>query len=325
MKTIIQIIFFICSTSGLLAQTCCSGGVPVSSNLGFDQGSQGLLQLSIGADFNKLATLYDGSTSLKDELRLRTTQSYIARAAYNINDRFGIEGFLPLVRQTRAIQTNGGAEDIEATFGIGDPIVMLYYDVVQSPLNLRVAAGPQIPLGSYTEQSSRGLTLLEDLQPGSGAWDLVFMTSLQYQSIKRPTMSLYLNGILSITGANKNSRNGLQTYEFGDDIQLIAGLNDQTLLFGRVVNPGISMRYRKAQRDKINNMDGTGTGGEWLFGRLSLGIEFIKQSLLTFNYELPVYTFVNETQLSPDRIVNISWSKTIDLSKKNKIQNIINI
>ena len=323
MKAILQSIFLLFAFYQAQAQTCCSGGVPVSSNLGFNQGDKGLLQVSIGADFNKLATLYDGSTSLVDELRNRTTQSYITRAAYNISNRFGVEGFLPFVRQTRTIITNSGAEDFESTFGIGDPIAMLFYDVVQSPLNIRLSAGPQIPIGSYTELSSRGLTLLEDLQPGSGAWDFVFMTSVQYQSIKRPTMSFYLNGILSITGANDNSRNGLQTYEFGDDLQMIAGLNDQILLFNRIINPGISMRYRKANRDKINDIQSTGTGGEWLFTRLSVGVEFIKQSMLTLNFELPVYTFVNETQLSPDRIINISWSKSFSLKQENNFEEII--
>lgn len=307
----------------LHAQTCCSGGVPVSSNLGFNQGDKGLLQVSIGADFNKLATLYDGATSLDDELRNRTTQSYIARAAYNIGNRFGAEVFLPFVRQTRTIITNGGAEDFESTFGVGDPIFMLFYDVVQSPLNIRLSAGPQMPLGSYNELSSRGLTLLEDLQPGSGAWDFVFMTSMQYQSIMRPTMSFYLNGILSLTGANDDSRNGLQTYEFGDDVQLIAGLNDQFLLFNRIVNPGVSIRYRKANRDKINNIESSGTGGEWVFTRLSLGVEFFKQSMLTLNFEVPAYTFVNDTQLSPDRIINISWSKSFSLKQENNFEEII--
>ncbi len=325
MKAFIQIAILVFLVGHTKAQTCCSGGVPVSSNLGFNHGQKGLLQMSLGADFNRLATLYDGSRSLVDELRLRTTQSYIIRAAYNISDRFGIEGFLPLIRQTRTILTNSGTEDFESTFGIGDPIAMLFYDVVSSPLNWRVAAGPQIPVGSFNEVNSRGLTLLEDLQPGSGAWDFILMSSLQYQSLGRPTMSLYLNGIVSVTGVNNKSRNGLQTYEFGDDLQLIAGVNDQFLVFSRIVNPGVSVRYRKASRDRINDIDGTGSGGEWLFTRLSVGIEFIKQSRLTFNYEVPVYTFVNETQLSPDRIININWSQSFDLKKSSDSQNLIKI
>lgn len=305
------------------AQTCCSGGVPVSSNLGFNQGDKGLLQLTLSTDFNKLATLYQDDTSLADNLRERTTQSYILRGAYNLTNRFGIEAFLPIVRQTRNIVTNGGENDFESTFGLGDPIALLFADVITIPFQWRLAAGPQFPLGNTNELSSRGITLLEDLQPGSGAWDLVMMSSIVYQLKSRPNMSVYLNGIASITGANSNSRNGLQTYEFGDDIQFIAGANDQVLLFNRIINPGLSIRYRNAARDRINNIESTGTGGEWFFARVSVGVEFVKQSQLTISYEAPLYTRVNETQLSPDRIINFSLYKSFDFGKQN-LNNIIN-
>lgn len=305
------------------AQTCCSGGVPVSSNIGFNSGNQGLLQLSLSADFNTLQTLYEGSTDLNDKLRTRKTQSYILRSAYNFTNRFGIEGFFPLVRQTRNIITNRGESDFESTFGIGDPIVLFLYDVIKSKINWKIAAGPQIPIGSYQQTNSRGLTLLEDLQPGSGAWDLVLFSSLEYQLPERPTTSIYLNAIYTSTGSNPDSRGGLQIYEFGNDVQLIGGLNDQLLVLGRVVTGGLALRYRKAGRDKIDNINGTGTGGEWLFTRISLGTEFFKTSSLTLNFELPISTYVNETQLSPDHIINISWFKSFELKNKSTVESII--
>jgi len=323
-KSLLQVCILSLIASFSYAQTCCSGGVPVSSNLGFNQGDKGLLQLTLSTDFNKLTSLYEGSTNLSDELRTRTTQSYIVRGAYNVTNRFGIEAFAPVVRQTRNILTNAGEDDFESTFGLGDPILLLFLDIVSSPLQWRLAAGPQIPLGNTNELSSRGLTLLEDLQPGSGAWDLVVMSSLVYQLQSRPTMSVYVNGIASMTGVNPNSRNGQQAYEFGDDIQFIAGVNDQVLFMNRIFNPGLSVRYRNALRDKVNDIESTGTGGEWLFGRISIGVEFIKQSQLTLSFETPLYTRVNETQLSPDRFINVSFFKSLDLSKQ-KSNNLINL
>lgn len=317
MNSLIRICFFFLIASSLYSQTCCSGGVPVSSNLGFNQSDKGVVQLSLSFDFNRLSTLYDGSTSLDDELRIRTTQSYIFRTAYNISDVFGVEAFIPFVRQTRNIITNSGADDFASTTGIGDPILLAFYDVLKGPTNIRLAAGPQIPLGSTSETNDRGLTLLEDLQPGSGAWDLISMFSLDYQFLSRPTLTGYFNGIYSWTSENGSSRNGLQAYEFGNDIQLIVGLSDQLLLFNRIVNPGLSFRYRNVQRDRINQIEGSGTGGNWVFARASIGVEFIKQSLLSINYEIPLHTFVNETQLSPDRIINISLYKTFKTIKNN--------
>ncbi|MBL4939411.1 MAG: hypothetical protein JKY16_03905, partial [Lutibacter sp.] len=43
------------------AQTCCSGGVPLSNNIGLEILAKGTTQFGINYDYNNLNTLNDGS------------------------------------------------------------------------------------------------------------------------------------------------------------------------------------------------------------------------------------------------------------------------
>ncbi|MFT6807327.1 MAG: hypothetical protein ACJA01_000547 [Saprospiraceae bacterium] len=299
-----------------MAQTCCSGGVPVNSNLGFQSSDKGGVQLSLSADFNILKTLKSGSRKLDDNDRLRSTQSYILRGAYSISKRWTIEGFLPIVRQTRRITTSSGAFDREETSGVGDPVLLGIYNVIQKAFVLRVGAGPQFPLGAYNKLGSRGLLLFEDLQPGSGAWDMIFLASAEYSLFSRPSSLLYLNAIMSQTGINKNSRGGTQAYEFGNDVQVIAGYSDQLLIGNQILSPGVALRYRYADRDEVNQIKLPGTGGSFVFARISNSIPFPQlKSSLAVNLEVPIWNKINETQLTPSFGINVSWYLKLESKK----------
>jgi hypothetical protein len=227
------------------------------------------------------------------------------------------ELFVPFVRQTRTIYSVAGdVSDFDATVGIGDPVALMIYNLVKSKLTWRVGAGVQLPVGSYTETNDQGLFLVEDLQPGSGSVDLILMNSLEYSPDFRPTALLYLNTVLQVNGKNANSRGGVQSYLFGNDLQLIAGIVDQFFLLNQPVNFGLKARYRNASQDQINENIVPGTGGQWFFAGAHVGIPFIAKTVLNLNIELPVSTKVVDTQLSPDLIFNIGVYKKLDLSRK---------
>ena len=301
----------------LSSQTCCSGGVPIASNLGFPSAEKKVLQISFNLDYNKLTSLYTNGERLDDHLRKRTTYSYLIRANYTITNRLAVEGFFSFVRQRRKIYGNLGEEFRESSFGIGDPVLLLMYKVVELPFKLRVGAGPQIPLGATDKRNSRGLFLVEDLQPGSGAWDLILFSSLEYTLPARPSLTFYSNYIHSFTGNNPTSRGGNFNYEFGNDVQLIAGMGDQFLLFNNIVTPGIAIRYRTAKNDLINSFESPGTGGDWLFLKASTGFAISKKSSINVSVEAPLYTRVNDTQLSPTVIMNFAFAHTFDFNKVN--------
>ena len=278
--------------------------------------------MSLNYDLNSLTDLYTESTRLDDELRKRTTQSFLLKAQYSFTDRFAIESLVPFIHQNRTIFGNFGGEFSESSFGIGDPIFLMLYKLVDSDFNWRLGTGPQLPLGSTTKRNSRDLLMVEDLQPGSGALDWIFFSSLEYNSPKRPSLLWYSNLVYSSTGMNRIARGGNLEYEFGNDIQIILGTSDQFLVLNNLINLGLNLRYRYASEDEVNGNINPGTGGKWLFTRLTSGFNFSPSTSINISYERAVFTQVVDTQLSPTFVLNIGFSKAFDFNKNET--NVIN-
>jgi len=293
--------------SSISAQTCCSGGVPVSNNLGFKSTDKGYLQYSFAFNHNQLTSLYSENEELDDDSRLRTTQTFIARGAYQISSKLSAELFVPFIRQTRKInQTAFGTVDVERSNGLGDIILLGNYEVVQSKINWSLTGGIKFATGNNNVTNSGGFLLVNDLQPGSNAIDFIFKTALSGNLSSRPSTSLYGSFTRSFKGTN-SSYLGSLSYKFGNETNLIVGVQDQLLLASQIINPGIAFRYRKAGRDLVNSSSLESTGGEWLFTQLNLGWSLNPFSQLALSFELPTYSFVNGTQLSPDYSINLSF------------------
>ena len=311
---ILLIVCVLCTPVKTSCQSCCSGGVPVSANLGFENEEAKILQIAVQADFNILKSLYSEGDLLNDRDRLRTTQSYLVRSAYSFSNKFAAEFFFPFVRQTRKIY---GATDVdrESTTGVGDPVLLLKYEIIQNPISFTLGAGLQFPLGSFSSRNSRGIFLVEDLQAGSGALDQVIFASMRFPIAFRQSMNGYINAIYSLSGENPNSRGGQQTYRFGNDLQIIMGMGDEVFIFNQIFSPSLGLRYRKAERDRIDGFNSSATGGEFLFLRLSTGWSVSPTSTLSIITEFPLDIRVNETQLAPTFNFNLGFYKKINLTR----------
>ncbi|WP_345005063.1 hypothetical protein [Snuella lapsa] len=81
------------------AQTCCSGGIPLSNNIGLPILEKGSLQIGIHYDYNNLNTLNNGNEKLDDNARLRVTHSILINTNYALTNNFSIEGLFSWVNQ----------------------------------------------------------------------------------------------------------------------------------------------------------------------------------------------------------------------------------
>ena len=157
------------------AQTCCSGGIPLSNNIGLETSEKGTIQLALNYDYNNLNTLNFESEKLDDNSRLRITHSVLFNAGYSITDNLSAEGLFTWVNQRRKISQFGN-ENFDQNSGIGDAIILLKYNfknAIGKNSALGLGLGTKIPLGSSTEKNSEGIAYSADLQPGSNAWDIV--------------------------------------------------------------------------------------------------------------------------------------------------------
>ena len=282
------------------AQTCCSGGIPLSNNIGLETSEKGTIQLALNYDYNNLNTLNFESEKLDDNSRLRITHSVLFNAGYSITDNLSAEGLFTWVNQRRKISQFGN-ENFDQNSGIGDAIILLKYNfknAIGKNSALGLGLGTKIPLGSSTEKNSEGIAYSADLQPGSNAWDIVYWFSASKNFNFRPTLTISTRLIYRDTGTN-DSYFGDSSYKFGEEFQSFLSFSDQIPLFKTLASPSISFRHRTARQDKINGFDLDNTGGDWLFIIPNIAINITPTVLFSARAEFPIYSRVDGTQLTP--------------------------
>jgi hypothetical protein len=301
------------------SQTCCSGGVPLSNNLGLPNEGKNSLIIGLNYDYNNLNTLNAGSDKLDDDSRLRITNSVLLNAGYAFTDKLSIESLFTWVNQTRTISQFGN-ESFSETSGIGDAVFLLKYAIVdllgsQTVLNLGI--GTKAPLGKSNLTTSEGFQLTADLQPGSGAWDALGWLAISKKLNFRPSATFSGSLTYRATGKNNSYLNNSSIYEFGNVLQTNIGYTDQVLLFNVIFNPGLIFKYRKALKDRIDSSEIPNTGGDWVFVRPELGVQIGPKVLLTTKVEIPIFSYVDGTQLTPT--LRFTAGVSFKLKKKETI------
>jgi len=306
----------------MAAQTCCSGGVPLSNGLGLPNEGRGVLLLGVNYDYNNLNTLNTGSVKLDDDSRKRITNSVLLNLGYSFTDYFSAETLFTWVNQTRTISQFGN-ENLTETSGIGDAVFLLKYaipKVLGASSQINLGLGAKAPLGKSDISTAQGIQLTADLQPGSGAWDGIGWVSFSKGVGFRPSAVVSASFTYRLTGKNNSYLNNTAIYEFGNAFQANLGYTDQFLLFNTIINPGLIFKYRKAGIDRIDNSNIPNTGGEWVFVRPELSIQLSPSIALLARLELPIYSNVDGTQLTPT--TRFTTGLSFKLNKKET--NIIN-
>ncbi|MEM1219331.1 MAG: hypothetical protein AAGH79_10480 [Bacteroidota bacterium] len=294
-------------TSG---QTCCSGGVPVSGNLGMPAGEVGLLQVSIAYDQNRLNTLQTEWTRQEDANRTRLTHSALVELGYVWSPRWAVDVLGAFVGQERLIQTQSGGEDLARTIGIGDLTTLLKFSpLLPKPgqnFDWQLGLGVKAPLGATDRAADNGIPFNLDLQPGSGAWDLLVWTRASVAPWQRASSQLFVQGVFSRKGVFREYF-GVQAYQFGAEYQLLAGWSDRFLLGPWIIDPQMTLRWRTALEDRVDAAILPNTGGDWLF--LIPGFMLWPQPnwALQASLELPTLARVTGTQLTPTYRLQIGF------------------
>ncbi len=298
---------------GAYSQTCCSGGVPMSGNIGLPIADSKVLQVSVSYDLNLLRTLKSGSETLNDRSRERTTQTFLIQAGYQLTDRLGLELLLPYIIQKRTIN-QFGSEQRTQTSGLGDFALLVKYALVNNlQWTLRSGVGLKVASGQ-SDKTNNNITLNADLQPGSGANDLILWSAVGHSLSPRPSMSLSLMGIYRMTGVNENYLNAF-SYQFGNELSIMAGMADQLTIGSVIANPSVSFRYRHVQTDMQNDFELPNTGGEWVLFRPGIILNWWKDLAINYYAEIPLLTNVGGVQLSPTFRHNIGILTTLNFSK----------
>lgn len=313
--TCILLMSLLCGDVGL-GQTCCSGGVPLSSNLGLPPEEGKTLQLNLNYDLNVLQTLKTGTTELDDDSRTRRTHSALLQAGYSFSERISMDALFTWVRQERSIKQFGN-EDFTATNGIGDAVFLFKYKLFSTTQNQTVvmgALGVKAPLGASGLRRDDGLSINADLQPGSGAWDGIGWAQVVHSLGFRRSMSVSATTVYGLKGKNTDYL-GRQTYQFGNEVQLAAAVADRLFIGKMLLDPSLSLRFRHVRPDRFNEVGVPSTGGKWLFINPGLSYWFSPDHALNARVEVPLFADITGTQVTPTYRVNIGFFAKINRNK----------
>ena len=302
-----------------LAQTCCSGGVPLGGSLSIGTAESQSLLVVATYDYNAIKDLVSFSERLKDQSRSRTTKSSILEINYGLNQRFSITGGFPYISQTRTIEAFTG-EDFTVVRGLGDMVFLVKYRVTNpekfANLDWVVAAGPKIPSAKTDHVNNQGLSLAADMQPGSGSYDGIFWSYfLKSRFLKNPNLGLVAVATYRYTGENKNYNNS-QTYRFGNEFQFNLGVN-YNLFLGRPIDVFTYMRYRNQSEDLIDDGIFPSSGGQWVYVTSGANISLTPNWSLRFSGDLPLYRNLDGTQLTTSYKLTASIMFNIPLAKED--------
>jgi len=301
------------------SQTCCSGGVPLSGNIGFEGAARGTLQMELSYDLNYLATLKTGSEIYEDGTRQRITHSFLVKTGYSINRWFAIDALFSYVLQGRIVTFNDQTNQVN-THGLGDAVLMAKFilsSISETGSELQLGLGPKLPLGRTDLTNNSEITLNADMQPGSGSWDLITWAYYARQFGKRPTMVASARVVGRLNGMN-NEYLGMQTYRFGNSVQFYLGIGDQVVWGNSILSPSLSLRYRYAAVDRINDQELDNTGGQWINILPALSWHLSPNSILHFVPEIPLYSNVGGTQLTPTFRMQVGFYHSFGIMRKNK-------
>ena len=233
------------------AQTCCSGGVPISSNLGLPFGEGQTLQFNLNYDLNNLNTQKTGVTVDGDKTRERITHSTLLQLGYSFNKKWAVDVLFSYVRQERRIFRQNNLADFTFTEGFGDLVLLLKYKLLSAQddaTSLSVGLGTKLATGA-ADRRFNGIRLNADLQPGSGATDGLFWAQFTHQVAFRPSLGMSLNTIYSYKGTNNNylpitvnNETISQAYQFGEEWQLIFNISDRLILGKNLIDPYLTLR-----------------------------------------------------------------------------------
>lgn len=323
--TITFLVLSLYFTINLSAQTCCSGGVPLSSNLGLPSSEAGTFQFALSYDLNALNTLKNGTITLDDNSgndRSRLTHATLFELGYSFSEKLSLDLFFSWVRQERTNFTNGVQSDFRFAQGFGDPVFLLKYKFLSLNQDQTIfigGLGIKPPLGASNE-SFENFRLNADLQPGSGAWDGLLWAQFSQTMGFRPSLSFIATSSYRIRGTNQNYQETInpltgirsaQPYQFGQEFQLIAGWSDKLILGKILIDPALLFRYRYAGSDQIKPdlqsefNEIPNTGGQWFFINPSLSYWLGTNISANANVELPLYANIVGTQVSPTYRLNI--------------------
>ena len=303
MFKIISVLFIllVLSNDYLYPQACCTVGSSIAT--GGERGAipSNTLSTAFLIQHNILNSTYESSQQIDDPLNRKSqVTNFNLEIEYGLVNKVSVLLILPYTNRTRETNvTNSETNDVEVVSftgqGFGDIILLGKYEIISpsilSPMDLAIGGGAKLPTGNF-EVENNGTRLSIDLQPGTGAIDLLLWGHFLY-GIPSIGLSANANFLYRYAGVN------LDSYRFGDEF--LASING-TYTFAEFLAINLQLKGRWAAEDYWNGRFLPSTGGGYIDLTPSLIYYEGKFSLRVF-IQIPVYRNVQGIQLAVNEML----------------------
>ena len=242
-----------------------------------------------------------GLTGTEDELRTlnRNIQTGLD---YSLSRNWSVSAQVPVAqRDHRHVHNNAPPEyEIWNIASLGDiRLSGRYQKALSSDDTVGIQFGLKLPTGKFDETNDLGLLAERSLQPGSGTTDTL-LGIYSYHRLAGATTTLFVQGLW------QRPVDGRDDYKPGQQLSLDTGLR-YTLT--RNLNAQLQLNLLWKDRDRGLNAEADDSGGRSVF--LSPGASYALTTVVQLYgfVQLPLYQYVNGTQLTADwsAVAGISW------------------
>ncbi|HAS42730.1 MAG TPA: hypothetical protein DCS93_19775 [Microscillaceae bacterium] len=279
MKRIILLVLFL--SWGLQSQACdiCGCGLGGVYFGILPMYSTHFLGLRYSQASFKAVIDYKNNQYFEDEFSNDTYRRIDLMGRYSITKRLQVNFIVPYLMN----DMDGSHQRIQSA-GVGDPMVLLYYNLFNTGDNgtsfwqhsLSVGGGVKLPVGEYQKQDA-GQIINRNFQIGSGSLD--YLLSMNY------TLRYQKFGLNAEASYKINSHNS-EDYRFGNQS------NMSTYLFYWITTPQVAILpfagayYEQAEKHFDGKIEQLNTGGSALFG--TVGVQLFRKNLnLNMMYQMP--------------------------------------
>lgn len=287
----------------LNAQTCCTAGIPLSTNVAIDSSQASGFNLQLAYEYNSINALVDNNKRIENDPRSRKAQNLSLKIDYTINARWGFSIVTPIVQQSR----NTISEN-QSSLGIGDLMLITQYTIKDNPkFAIKSSGGIKIPSGTTSHRGSSQILLSPDMQSGSGSLDFLINNSLLYKHFLFSFLSADLNVLYRRNGVNNNF-GGTNTFagrrfRFGDEFISHVGFKYQANLKMGFLTPGLGLKLRWQSTNTEQEIKAPNSGGHWLSLPVSLTFSSDQKKTFRIYSDWPIYQHLNGLQISTNFVL----------------------
>jgi len=287
-------------------QTCSCAGAPLLSAQFVGAGKAGQLVIGLTYEHHEISRVFAGTERVGEETE-RATRSTLMEIHYGLTDRISLSSTINFAQKDRTTGTDGSFERSSlSTRGIGDALFLVSYTILKQslfkPHLLLISAGAKAPLGSSSLERD-GVPLNADMQPGTGAWDGVFLVYWSYSMLPRWKTTLFATANYRFSGANKRF-NATDLYRFGNGLSFAFGAGKPA---GTKFSYALALLYRTTTQDERNDADIFNTGGRWLSVAPSFQYSLTSKTDVRLAGRYPIAQSLRGTQPSTSFAASISF------------------